>query len=107
MIGANELNNKFGFLVLLQITDGIEAILIHKNKDNLPDDHDRIPGSGRSGFPEPELGEVELTLRIRCVNSTPDIVDTSLLNRLNPGITFVLLHQIFRCSCPIRLFRYG
>lgn len=29
-------------------------------------------------------------LRMRCVNSIPDIVVAALLNRLNPSITFVL-----------------
>jgi hypothetical protein len=44
-------------------------------------------------------------LRIRCINSIPEIVVAALLNRLKPTIAFVL-DLMFRWSCSIRLFRY-
>jgi putative transposase len=44
-------------------------------------------------------------LRMRYVNSMPEIVVAALLNRLRPSITFVL-DLMWRWSCSIRLFRY-
>jgi hypothetical protein len=52
-------------------------------------------GAERSNWP----------LRMRCVNSTPEIVVAAFLNRLKPSIAFVL-DLTFRWSCSIRLFRY-
>jgi hypothetical protein len=53
------------------------------------------PSSVRSNWP----------LRMRCVNSIPEIVVAALLNRFNPGIAFVL-DLMWRWSCSIKLFRY-
>ena len=57
------------------------------DKDTLSIEQDNIPDGGRSDVLE---DEVELPLRMRCINSMPEIVVAALLNRLNPSITLVL-----------------
>ena len=70
---------------LVQMGGVAEMFLI--DVDTLSIEQDNIPDGGRSDVLE---DEVELPLRMRCINSMPEIVVAALLNRLNPSITFLM-----------------
>ena len=61
--------------------------------------------AGAAAYFRPSLARSNWPLRIRCVNSMPEIVIAALLNRLKPSIAFVL-DLMWRRSCSITLFRY-
>ena len=73
---------------LVQIGGVAEMFFI--DMDTLSIEKDNIPDGGRSDVIECESGEVELPLRMRCINSVSEIVVAALFNRLDPSITFVL-----------------
>jgi hypothetical protein len=60
---------------------------------------------GIAVFLKSSVERLNCPLRMRCINSMPEIVVAALLNRLRPGMTFVR-DLMFRWSCSIRLFRY-
>jgi len=66
--------------------------------DTLAIEQDGISDGRRSGIFEPVNGEVELPLRMRCLNSIPALVVAALLNRLKSSITFVLALMFDRLS---------
>jgi hypothetical protein len=49
--------------------------------DTLSIEQDGAPDSGRSDILEPDHGEVELPLRMRCVNSMPEIPDNQRIDQ--------------------------
>jgi hypothetical protein len=74
--------------VLVQIGKRVEKLPI----GSIPYRADRTAfhTAGATASLRPSFARSNWPLRMRCVNSIPEIVIAALLNRLNPSITFVL-----------------